>query len=245
LRGSLTPSYSRWDGWQFGIQAGLANMNVDFGNSTSGMVAFILRNTTVESEFAPSSWAALTSNSTNGQMYGAFLGYNMQWDQLVLGVDLVYNNAAGSLETGAASSIGRQFITSDGFDNQVSIDARSSIKLVDYALLRARAGYAVGQFLPYATVGLTLGRFNFSTTATVFRQGANAGTGATYGPFTTTETDAMNSKFVGGVAGGIGMDWAITPSIFLRGEWQYVAFSPISGIRSKLNTGQIGIGAHF
>src|SRR5262249_17232492 len=85
LRGSLTPTYARWDGWQFGIQAGLANMNTDFGNSTAGMVAFILRNTTVENEFAPSNWAALSSNGTNGQVYGAFLGYNMQWEQLVLG----------------------------------------------------------------------------------------------------------------------------------------------------------------
>ena len=245
LRGSFTPTYARWDGWQFGIQAGLANMNVDFGNSTSGMVAFILRNTTIESEFAPSSWAALPKSTTNGQVYGAFLGYNVQWEQLVLGVDFVYNYTASSLETGAASSIARQFVTSDGFNNQVAIDGRSSIKLNDYVLLRGRAGYAVGQFLPYATVGFVLGRFNFGTTATVFRQGDNAATGGTYGPLTTTQTDGRDNFFTGGVAAGLGMDWAITPGIFLRGEWQYVAFSPVGGIRTNLNTGQLGIGAHF
>jgi outer membrane immunogenic protein len=245
LRGSLTPTYARWDGWQFGIQAGLANMNTDFGNSTSGMVAFILRNTTVESEFAPSNWAALSSNGTNGQVYGAFLSYNMQWERLVLGAEFVYNNTATTLESSSASSIARQFITSDGFNNVVSIDAQSSIKLIDYALLRGRAGYAIGQFLPYATVGLALGRFNFSTTATVFRQGDNAGTGQTYGPITTTQTAGKDNSFIAGVAAGLGMDWAITPGVFLRGEWQYILFGPVGGIRTNINTGQLGVGARF
>ena len=54
LRGSLVPTgYTRWDGWQAGLLAGYGNMNADFGNSTSSLVAFILRNTTAESEFAP------------------------------------------------------------------------------------------------------------------------------------------------------------------------------------------------
>ena len=42
--------------------------------------------------------------------------------------------------------------------------AQSSTKLVDYGTLRLRAGYAFGQFLPYAVVGGALGRFNYSTT---------------------------------------------------------------------------------
>ena len=39
LRGSVEPSYVRWDGWQFGVLAGYGNMNDDFGNSTSPLVA--------------------------------------------------------------------------------------------------------------------------------------------------------------------------------------------------------------
>jgi hypothetical protein len=30
LRGSLTPSYARWDGWQIGVQAGIASMRSDW-----------------------------------------------------------------------------------------------------------------------------------------------------------------------------------------------------------------------
>ena len=220
-------------------------MNTDFGNSTSGLVAFILRNTTVENEFSPSNWATLPSNTTTGQAYGVFLGYNMQWEQLVLGIDLNYNNTATSLEAGAQDSIARQFVTSDGFNNQVSVDARSSVKLIDYISLRGRAGYAISNFLPYAAVGVLLGRFNYSTTATVAAQGTNSGTGATYGPTISTSTSGKDNAFIGGVAAGLGLDWAITPGMFLRAEWQYLAFAPIMGIRANVNTGQLGIGARF
>lgn len=96
LRGSLSnafssESYVRWDGINFGAHMGLMSMNTDFGNSTHSLVAYILRNTTMESEAAPSNWTALPSNTTNGRSYGAFLGYNVQWDQLVVRVDGAYN----------------------------------------------------------------------------------------------------------------------------------------------------------
>jgi len=66
LRGTVSPGYVRWDGWQAGIQAGFGNMNADFGKSTSSMVAFILRNSTLESEGHPSSWTTLPKNTTTG-----------------------------------------------------------------------------------------------------------------------------------------------------------------------------------
>jgi hypothetical protein len=55
LRGSFTTdSYSRWEGVNFGAQIGVTNMNTDFGNSTSQLIAYILRNTEVEDQFHPS-----------------------------------------------------------------------------------------------------------------------------------------------------------------------------------------------
>ncbi len=245
LRGSLTPSYARWDGWQFGVEAGFANLRSDFGNSTSPLVAFILRNTIQEAEFSPSTWATLAPSATNGEVFGAFLGYNVQWDQLVVGGDIKYKYAS-SLQTAAADSIARQFQTSDGFSNQVSIDARSTIKLVDYATIRARGGYAFGQFLPYAAVGLAVGRFNYDTTVTVHSVGTPVPP-APGVPFDNINvaTAGKTNAIVGGVAVGLGMDWAITPGVFLRAEWEYAAFSPVNGNRTNINTGQLGIGAHF
>jgi opacity protein-like surface antigen len=126
LRGSLAPqpTYVRWDGWQVGVEAGWGNFRNDFGNSTSPLVAFILRNTLAESEFSPSSWTTLPSNTTNGPVFGGYIGYNMQWDQLVLGVDLGYKYA--NISTGATDSISRQFTTSSQFQETVSIVASTT-----------------------------------------------------------------------------------------------------------------------
>jgi opacity protein-like surface antigen len=246
LRGSLAPTtYARWDGWQFGVEVGLANFRTDFGNSTGSLVAFILRNTIQEAEFSPSSWTTLSPNTSNGQVFSAYAGYNMQWDQLVVGFDLGYRYAS-SVETSAGNTISRQFVTSDNFDNSVTIDARSTMKLIDYATLRARAGYAIGQFLPYAAIGVAAGRFNYETTVTV----TSVGTPIPPAPgsaFNNTDTasSGKNNAVVGGVAAGLGLDWAVTPGVYLRAEWEYVAFAPVNGSRSNFNTGKLGIGARF
>ncbi|MGA8388269.1 MAG: outer membrane beta-barrel protein [Pseudolabrys sp.] len=245
LRGSLAPpTYVRWDGWQFGVEAGWGNFRSDFGNSTGPLVAFILRNTIQESEFAPSTWTTLPSNTTNGLVFGGYIGYNMQWDQLVLGVDLGYKYA--NIATGANDSISRQFVTSNQFLNTVSIDARAQMKLVDYATLRARAGYAWGQFLPYAMVGIAAGRFNYETTVTVNRTGTPIPPAPGFAfDITDTAGNGKDNAIVGGVAGGLGIDWALSPGMYLRGEWEYVAFAPVNGSRSNFNTGKIGAGARF
>ncbi len=44
---------------------------------------------------------------------------------------------------------------------------------------------------------------------------------------------------------GLGVDWAVTPSIFLRAEWEYIAFATINGINATTNTGLVGAGVRF
>src|SRR5665647_240245 len=124
LRGSFSSKAPlRWEGFNLGVQMGVSNMNTDFGNSTSALVAYSLRNTTVENEFSPSSWTALPANTTNGRQYGAFLGYNMQWDQLIVGFDLAYNRASGSFTASASDTIARQVTTSSNVNEAVRITA--------------------------------------------------------------------------------------------------------------------------
>ena len=128
LRGSVSPGFVRWDGWHAGLQAGFGNMNADFGNSTRSLVAFILRNSTLEAEGAPSTWTALPSNTTNGAVFGGFVGYNWQWSELVVGWDLAYKRPA-SLNSTAGDSLRRLFDTSDSVRHDVTIDAQTSFKL--------------------------------------------------------------------------------------------------------------------
>jgi len=244
LRGSLTSnSPARWDGIYFGAQIGVANMNTDFGNGTSGLIAFLLRNSTIETEASPSSWTTLPNNTTNGRSYGGFVGYNMQWDQLVLGLDAAYNRVS-SFNASASDSIDRIVTTSDNVQHDVFIASQASLTLVDYATVRARAGYAIGQFLPYAVLGAAVGRFNYANSATVRDiQTPPAGAIVTFGP--QTLTSAKDGAIVGGFVTGLGLDVAVLPNVFLRGEWEFVAFAPVGGIRSSLNSGRVGVGVRF
>jgi outer membrane immunogenic protein len=173
LRGSIAPSFARWDGWQVGIEGGYSNMQVSNGNFT------------------------------NGPVFGGFFGYNWQWDQLVLGFDVGYKYAS-------------VLDFNDGISPQ--------FKLIDYVPIRGRAGYAIGPFLPYALLGGAIGRFSY------FDPSTGAG-----------KTNAINGGFVT----GLGVDWLITPGVFVRAEWEYIAFASLNGTQARLNTGNLAIGVKF
>lgn len=190
LRGSYTedgpPGYVRWDGVSFGAHVGYSNMTTNFANMT----------TTPQS----------TTNSTS---YGGFLGYNWQWDSLVLGAEATYNRPA-SMNTSA--SIG---------------GTTSSVKLNDYATFRGRAGYAFSQFQFYGFLGVAAGRINYSSvTAGVLTQG-------------------RDNAYSVGAAAGLGFDVSILPNLFLRAEYEYVAFSPVGNMRSTMSTARAGVGMRF
>ncbi|MDP2295178.1 MAG: outer membrane beta-barrel protein [Pseudolabrys sp.] len=249
LRGSFTsPAPVRWDGINFGVGVGVSNLNTDFGNGTSSLVAYMLRTTTIENENRVSDWATMPATTTSSKQYSAFLGYNVQMQDIVLGVDLGYVRPQ-KLDTAAADNITRTFTTSDDFSNTVTVSASSSLKLIDYAALRGRIGYAMGQFLPYVMFGGAVGRFDYTTQATVTAQGtdiSNPPLGRPpYGPVTLSMAESKNGAITGGFLFGLGADVALTPNVFLRGEWEFVAFAPVHGIRSNLNTARVSLGMRF
>ncbi len=250
LRGSYEPpaaagSGPRWDGINFGATFGLSSMNADFGSGTSNQIAYILRNTTIENEGGVSRWTTLPKTSTNSRQYGGFIGYNWQIEELVLGADITYNRFT-SLEASASDTMSRIFNTSDGYTNTVTVRSGSSLRLVDYTTLRGRAGYAMGQFMPYAMVGMAVGRFNYASTATVTASGTNNGAPpTTYGPSTGTSSDGKNNAFQVGFLGGVGIDVALLQNVFLRAEYEYIMFSPVNGVRTNLSTGRLGVGVRF
>ncbi|MBI3704060.1 MAG: porin family protein [Rhizobiales bacterium] len=251
LRGSYsdmfsTKSYSRWDGWNFGVQAGVANMDTDFSNAATQWIADSLNNTVLKDQVHPENWALLSNNIAHGQSYGAFLGYNFQWDQLVVGFDMAYNYTSSMNSSSSATPIPLTVTFScttpdpaiTTCTDTVARSATASLKLVDHATVRGRAGYAFGQFLPYAFVGGAVGRFDYAATVTL------AVSGYDNIPLTRLTT-TKNGAIVGGFTAGLGMDVALLPNVFVRGEWEFVGFAPISGIRANLNTARVALGVKF
>ncbi len=107
LRGSYSPSSTRWDGFYFGAQAGETFASGDFGNANQSALNYILSNTELQNKV--SGWTTLPKGSTGGASYGGFIGYNWQWSDVVLGAELNYNHM--SLKNGAQDSIGPLIVT--------------------------------------------------------------------------------------------------------------------------------------
>ena len=92
LRGSFPgePAPIRnWDGWYAGGQAAYSSSATDFSQAVVGLTNFIFRDSVLQQPTA--NWSLL--NKTNGQAsgFGAFVGRNYQWEDLVFGVEANYN----------------------------------------------------------------------------------------------------------------------------------------------------------
>lgn len=241
LRGTVSGGRVRWDGFQLGGQIGYVGAQTDFSDATRDGVQQILRQSTLEDEARPSGWAVLGSKSNTGRSYGGFIGYNWELDSIVVGVDAAYNYTAGITTQDGPTTLRR--IVNDGGANDVSITGRASLTMHDYATLRARAGYPMGQFMPYAFLGVAVGRFDYSTRTTVRVVQDPGGTPSVYGPFTERErkSDAINA----GLTMGLGVDIAILPNMYLRAEYEFNAFLELTGITPMTHTGKVGLGFRF
>jgi opacity protein-like surface antigen len=240
LRGSFATQgikgYGRWSGFYVGGILGAGATNANFDNGIASQTANILRQTRLENEASVSGWKVLPSASANGKTWGGFAGYNYQTDRLVFGAELTYNRSVSSITATATDSISRRVQTSDGITHDVSVVGSGSIALNEYGTLRARAGYAAGQFLPYAAFGVAVASVSYSKITTIFDNGFLVA-------LPMIENKNRAAAYGGVVA--LGVDVTLLPNLFLRGEWEYIAFAPVSGIRMNVNTVRAGLGFKF
>ena len=263
LRGSYSPSSTRWDGFYFGAQAGKTFGTADFSNSTASMVSYILSNT--ELQPIVSSWATLPKGSTGSPSFGAFIGYNYQWDDVVLGAELNYNHM--SLTTGAQGSIGPILVPGANLPDgstvlySVTVTSAAAVTIHDIVTARARAGWAFDRFMPYGFAGLAVGRADVSRFATL------AGSTITITPPPTTgpggisipgipvtgaldlprdpQSQSQNGVVAYGFTAGLGVEVALFQNLFARAEWEFIEFPNISDFRVQANSARVAIGLKF
>ena len=238
LRGTVSGGGVRWDGFQLGGHIGYVNSVTDFGHATRDSVEKIMKITTIESEDPPSEWQVLGKGNQAGRSFGGFIGYNWQLDSVVVGIDAAYNYTDGITTRGRGTlGPGRVVTTSDGTTWIVDIRGRSRLTIQDYATLRARVGYPMGQFLPYAFFGGAVGRFDYRT-----RTIASLTSGATA---SINEVTAKEGAVSPGFTTGLGVDIAILPNMYLRAEYEFNAFLELAGILPITHTGKVGLGFRF
>ena len=231
LRGSVAPTY-HWGGAYGGVQVGYANGSVNFGDAVDRLI-FLLAGDTLRGNNLP----FLGQTSTSGTTFGAFVGYNAEWESVILGVELNYNGLS-SITFPQNSCC---FTTNQ---NAIPVDANASLHLTDLATFRARAGWEIGQFLPYAFGGLAVSRQDVRLSASIPGTTANV-------------TSTQNGEFAYGFTAGAGIDIAIWSALFFRGEWEFtrvtlitspgtfVASAPTNGLTLNMNTVRGGVGIRF
>jgi opacity protein-like surface antigen len=259
LRGSYSVPTARWDGPYIGAQGGYTSGNADFGNANGSQISYIL----AQSELEPivAGWTTLPKSGSNTQSYGGFIGYNIQWGEVVTGVELNYNHMGFNTE--AQDSIGPLIVPgaaqSDGSAVQyaVSVASSASVAISDIATARATAGWAFDSLLPYGFVGLAVGRAEVTRTASVTGTKTvtpvNPVTGsldpalATTGILNLPRNPQSDSKslFAYGFTAGLGINVAVLPNVFLRAEWEYIQFPNVDDMRVAINSARVGLGVKF
>jgi outer membrane immunogenic protein len=254
LRGSdsFAPAASacclRWGGFYAGAQVGYGVASMDFSTSTSDLVAHMLRELSLQNQVMPSNWQVLGKADTGSWSYGGFGGYNVGWESLIVGFELNYNRS-NFFADAPVSPITR--VTSAGGNTYLlTLTGSASMRITEFATLRARAGVEIDNLLPFVMIGVAAGRADLTRSATASGQEnpnpVCPGPGPPpCTPFLFTESETKNGAFIYGWSLGGGMDVMVMPNVFLRGEYEYIAFAPIWDISAAIHTARVGLGFKF
>jgi outer membrane immunogenic protein len=255
-----------WTGVYVGGHGGYTSAALGSKGALQPLIYRDSHDTTGESNFRASTLLNPPSKRVGDMSFGAFAGYNFQIDEFVFGIEADYTNFG---RMGVSNDgLGRSQTSSAGMYEIVSLSGATATRVNDYGTLRGRVGYAFGNFLPYVTGGVAIGRARIADATTYQNYGFNltaynaslSGTqtyvhnfgytnfnpNAPYnGTAYTSFQNQSKTKVVAGVAGGAGIEYAITPSILLRAEYQYVLFNDFDGHKVNLNTVRAGAAVKF
>jgi opacity protein-like surface antigen len=241
-----------WAGIYIGGQVSYSGAGGNFSKTTQAPLAFVLRELTLESVQQVSTWPVLGQANHSAAGFGGFVGYNTQFERLILGVEANYDQANLSL-IAPNSPISRR-TSAGGNIYDVTVTGSGSVTDLNFGTLRARAGWALGNFLPYGFAGVAVGHANVNISATVSGTENPQNQPCTpfpapatpaCVPFSFTGTAGKNGEWLVGFTFGAGLDVALTRNVFLRAEYEYVQFAPIANLVLDVNTVRGGLGVKF
>jgi opacity protein-like surface antigen len=250
LRGSFTAPVARtnWQGVYIGGQASYGAADMDFTNSAQDLLKKLLNNVDVEQQFNISGWPLQNKINTQNSGFGGFFGYNAQWTDVVVGVELNYIH--GKFNGSNEGSQARTFFFPTDYQTTAFVKSASSMQMTDFGSLRVRGGYAFGCFLPYLFGGVALGQASFDRSASYELKYRYVGSQIprlpdipVVGTLNDATSDQANAHFIYGYAGGLGVDMMLFANLFLRAEWEYLRFT--APVDTTVNTVRAGIGYKF
>ncbi|MDQ8726824.1 outer membrane beta-barrel protein [Bradyrhizobium sp. LHD-71] len=274
LRGSYVEPIVRsrplWQGFYIGGHAGYSSHDFDFSKTTTGLQQFLVRESVLAASVGE--WQLLDSSNVRTSGFGGFAGYNWQWDDAVIGIEANYTHFSGKRGSSSAS-LSRTVANPEGsnppaghsYEYDVTLSGNASARVNDLLTLRARGGYAMGSFMPYAFAGLAMALVDIDRSATarirtwdLYNETIVIGTTSGGDPITTTiprsdligdstqsKAESQKNLLTFGFSAGIGFEYMLMQNIFVRAEYEYVQLPLAKDTIIQLNTGRVGLGARF
>ncbi|HEY0220559.1 MAG TPA: outer membrane beta-barrel protein [Afipia sp.] len=246
LRGALSTGPVNWQGYYVGGQVGYGSSDMNFSGSNEGLIAKALGPNNILQNVVSSVGEANGKVSVRQTTFGGFVGYNGQWEDVVLGFEANYMHGKFFAESTAAP-VPLTYVTpfADGRYHTVGLISSQSVSITDMGTLRARAGYVVGNFLPYVFGGVSLGRADISSNVLITDRSATSLAGASTAPLITySANDSTGGKMLYGYSAGLGTEVMLAGNLFGRLEWEYLRFVN-AGADVNMNTVRGGIGYKF
>lgn len=184
-----------WTGFYLGVNGGYG-----WGAARSTLSTAAIDNGVLITALPP---AGDTSKFwTSGGFGGGQLGYNLQRDRFVFGIEA---------DIQSADITGKAF--SESVTGNITTDAWVKSRLDWFGTVRGRLGYSYGGSLIYATGGFAYGGVRDSLIQTV-----NA---------TAAGSDGRNATLTGYTVGG-GLEYALTPVWSVKAEYQYINLGTVN-----------------
>lgn len=248
LRGpvGISRGVVNWQGFYAGGQAGYGSADMNFAGSNDALIVKALGPNNIITGTVQSVSQANGKVGAHQTTYGGFVGYNSQWDDVVLGVEANYMHGKFN-GTSSVAPVPLTYVTpfSDGAYHTIGLNSSRSISLTDMGTIRARAGYAVGNFLPYVFGGAALGRANITSSVLIMDKSGNSiPNSQAASPLYYPASDSIGGKMLYGYTAGIGTEAMLFGNVFARAEWEYIRFVN-AGADVNINTVRGGLGYKF
>lgn len=283
LRGSQVedappaPSFApNWGGFYFGGSAGYTSTQFDAEKQSGTLSTAAFRNLVISD--AASGMLRFGRASKDRTNFGGFVGYNTSFGDAVLGIEAEYLKI--NTQTDQRGSIGGVFTdlypttvasspSAEPLNTKtaVAVAGHSTNKIDDLVMLKARAGYAFGNFMPFANIGLAVGRVstnaeiqhayatieNYSRFNTITDQTGAVSRTTLIGTGTIGRPDATGSRgvtqissgYVPGLVLGAGIDALLGDNLLVRAEYNRIYFADYKGVNAVVDTARLGAGLKF
>jgi len=208
-------SYFRWSGIYVGGQGGFTQADASFGTGARAILDNLIQPDLPGDPRPALGMSIEMTDSVGASSYGGFVGYNAQFENVIVGIEANYNRTSLGL---AASETVPLILPDIG-----TASMGSTAQITDFGTLRVRAGLVLGRFMPYGMVGLAAGRGDFTDSASL--QYTPVVNGVPQAAVDLSSTATQNGKIAYGWAAGAGVDVMLTHGLFVRGEYEFIQFN--------------------